>query len=62
MTQNTSSGLSLENLPPEMVRPLSIVAGIVGGIIGFIGGGIEGIGHHLGGAMDLVLAVAGAVL
>ena len=62
MTQNTSSGLSLENLPPEMVRPLSIVAGIVGGIIGFIGGGIEGIGHHLGGAMDLVLAVAGAAI
>ena len=33
MTENTSSGSSLENLPPEMVRPLSIVAGIVGGVI-----------------------------
>ncbi len=62
MTQPTPPKIDLSDLPPEMVRPLSVAAGIVGGIIGFFIGGFQGLAHHLGGAIDIVLAVVGAVV
>lgn len=43
-------------------RQAAIAGILVGGIIGFISGGIEGVGHHFGGFADVVLAVIGAVV
>lgn len=43
-------------------RAAALAGVAVGAVMGFVTGGLEGVNHHLGGRVDIVLAVVGAVL
>ena len=49
---------SQEKMP--FTRQAAIAGVVVGAIIGFISGSLEGVGHHFGGFADVVLGVIGA--